>query len=33
MLDYIETRFQGGAAGGADREDERVILNRFQVAF
>ena len=33
MLDYIETRFQGGAAAGADREDERVILNRFQVAF
>ena len=33
MLDYIETRFEGGAAAGADREDERVILNRFQVAF
>jgi len=33
MLDYVETRFQGGAAGGADRADERVILNRFQVAF
>lgn len=33
MLDYIETRFQGGAAAGADRENERVILNRFQVAF
>ena len=32
MLDYIETRFAGGAAGG-DREDERVILNRFQVSF
>ncbi|HZN02171.1 MAG TPA: porin [Candidatus Polarisedimenticolia bacterium] len=32
MLDYIETRFAGGATGG-DREDERVILNRFQVSF
>jgi phosphate-selective porin OprO/OprP len=32
MLDYIETRFAGGAAG-ADREDERVILNRLQIAF
>jgi phosphate-selective porin OprO/OprP len=33
MLDYIETRFDGGAAAGADRETERVILSRFQVAF
>jgi phosphate-selective porin OprO/OprP len=33
MLDYVETRFLGGAAGGLDREDERVILNRFQVSF
>jgi phosphate-selective porin OprO/OprP len=33
MLDYVETRFEGGAAAGADRENERVILNRFQVAF
>jgi hypothetical protein len=32
MLDYIETRFAGGGAG-ADREDERVILNRLQVGF
>ena len=32
MLDYIETRFAGGASTG-DREDERVILNRFQVSF
>jgi len=32
MLDYIETRFAGGAIDG-DREDERVILNRFQVSF
>jgi phosphate-selective porin OprO/OprP len=33
MLDYIETRFLGGAAANADRPDERVILNRFQVAW
>jgi phosphate-selective porin OprO/OprP len=32
MLDYIETRFKGGAAAG-DREDEKVLLNRFQIAF
>jgi phosphate-selective porin OprO/OprP len=32
MLDVIETRFSGGAATG-DREDERVILSRFQVSF
>ncbi|HYV19576.1 MAG TPA: porin [Verrucomicrobiae bacterium] len=32
MLDYIETRFEGGAAVG-DREDERVIYSRFQVSF
>jgi phosphate-selective porin OprO/OprP len=33
MLDYVETRFSGGAANGLDREDERVILSRFQVSF
>jgi phosphate-selective porin OprO/OprP len=33
MLDVIETRFQGGAAAGADRETERVILNRLQISF
>jgi phosphate-selective porin OprO/OprP len=33
MLDYIETRFLGGAAANADRPAERVILNRFQVAW
>ena len=32
LLDYIETRFSGGGAAG-DREDEKVLLNRFQVAF
>jgi phosphate-selective porin OprO/OprP len=33
MLDYIETRFEGGAAAGGDREDERVFLNRLQISF
>lgn len=35
MLDSIETRFPGGAtaAAGGDRPDERVLLNRFQVAW
>jgi phosphate-selective porin OprO/OprP len=32
MLDYNATSFDGGAAGG-DREDEKAILTRFQVAF
>jgi len=32
MLDYIETRFTDGDAAG-DREDEKVILNRLQIAF
>jgi len=32
MLDYIRTRFVGGDAAG-DREDERVVLNRFQISF
>jgi len=32
MLDYIRTRFKDGDAAG-DREDEKVILNRFQIAF
>ncbi len=30
---YAQTRFDGGAAGGADRNDEKVFLTRFQVAF
>jgi phosphate-selective porin OprO/OprP len=33
QLDYINTSFEGGAAGGQDREDEKTILARFQVAF
>jgi phosphate-selective porin OprO/OprP len=33
MLDYAETRFDGGAASGEDREVEKVLQNRFQVSF
>ena len=32
-LDYEQTRFEGGAAGGADRPNEKVLFNRFQIAF
>ena len=32
MLDYAWTRFTGGAPAG-DREDERVLLTRFQIRF
>ena len=32
MLDYIQTRFSGGDAAG-DREDEKVLLDRFQISF
>jgi len=32
-LNYDCTRFDGGAADGADRETENVILSRFQVSF
>lgn len=32
-LDYARTRFKGGAAAGADREDEKVLLHRIQIAF
>ncbi|HKH47478.1 MAG TPA: porin [Thermoanaerobaculia bacterium] len=32
MLDYERTEFEGGAAAG-DREDENVLLSRFQIAF
>ncbi len=31
-LDYERTEFEGGAASG-DREDESVLLSRFQIAF
>ncbi|WP_298433472.1 porin [Geobacter sp.] len=33
VLNYEQTAFDGGAAGGADREDERVVLSRLQVAY
>jgi phosphate-selective porin OprO and OprP len=31
--DYELTRFDGGAASGADREDEHAVFTRFQIAF
>jgi phosphate-selective porin OprO and OprP len=33
MLDYEVTRFDGGAAHGANRSDERALLTRFFLAF
>jgi phosphate-selective porin OprO/OprP len=33
VADYVQTEFEGGATGGGDREDERVILARTQFAF
>ena len=33
MLDYDQTHFDGGAAGGKDRESEQVIFTRAQLAF
>ena len=32
MLDYDQTKFQGGAANGGNRPDEKVIITRFQYA-
>jgi phosphate-selective porin OprO/OprP len=32
-LDYDYTRFDGGAADGADREDEQALFTRFQFRF
>jgi phosphate-selective porin OprO/OprP len=32
MLDYEDTKFEGGAAIG-DREDEKILFSRFQIAF
>jgi phosphate-selective porin OprO/OprP len=32
-LDYEQTEFEGGAAGGADRGDEKVLLTRFALGF
>ncbi len=33
VLNYEQTSFDGGAAGGADRDDEKVFLTRFAVGF
>jgi phosphate-selective porin OprO/OprP len=30
MLDYDQTKFEGGAPNGADRPDEKVLITRFQ---
>ncbi len=32
-LDYEQTAFEGGAAGGKDRDTERVVFTRTQVRF
>jgi phosphate-selective porin OprO and OprP len=32
-VNYGQTNFVGGAAGGADRDTEKAVLTRFQVAF
>jgi phosphate-selective porin OprO/OprP len=32
-VNYEQTRFDGGAAGGADRDDEKALLGRFSVSF
>ena len=33
VANYLQTRFGGGAAAGADRDDERAVFTRLQVAF
>ena len=33
VLDYEQTRFQGGAAGGADRPTEKSVQTRLQLSF
>ena len=33
VLDYEETRFQGGAAGNADRADEKSVQSRLHLSF
>ena len=33
LLDYEQTSFDGGAAKGADRPDEKLALARFQIAY
>lgn len=32
-VNHARARFSGGAAGGADREDEKTVFSRIQVAF
>jgi hypothetical protein len=31
MFNYEQTSFDGGADGGADREDEKVFMTRIQL--
>jgi phosphate-selective porin OprO/OprP len=33
VLNYLQTSLEGGAAAGADREDEKAVFTRLQVAF
>ena len=33
VLNYLQTRLDGGSASGADREDEKAVFTRLQVAF
>ena len=33
VVNYLDTQFEGGAATGADREDEKAVFSRLQVAF
>lgn len=33
VVNYLDTQFDGGAAAGADREDEKAVFSRLQVAF
>ena len=33
FVDYVETKYEGGAAAGGDRETEKVIFARTQYSF
>ena len=33
VANYLQTRFGGGAAAGADRDGEKAVFTRLQVAF
>ena len=33
VVNYLQTRLEGGAAAGADREDEKAVFTRLQVVF